>query len=711
MSSLSLLWGAIFAVLILISAIIGALIAVKRGLSLAISRLGFIVCCFVFALPITTAIAGTLPNLTTPILQDLLGEYLSEIATHSPTTMEILLRLPLFVVSPALFIIVFYLLKWITLIPHKALKKQFPPDSADSSRFLSGILGALTSFICTIAILLPLWGSVGVAHRAIQTISQVDTSFNKDLHEAVEMASDIDNAYLEPLVSNITAEIFTDQGDSPIFRSLTKVKLTFAATETSEEYKARPPIGQEIDLLAETAADAISFVSTIPNNFKLSDLNRTHVDDLHNLVNDINQSELLKNICSEWVASTTSAWKDGHKVMGVSDPFANDPLKPVAHAVYGFLSTTSGNQLMSDAHTAINVLGVLVDHQILSHLDKASLFNQLGNSSFGNDLAAQIGEHTRLLATIANLVGPATQAWSDGNPYMGIAEPPLKAEIIPMAHMLYGYLATTRANILIDDFNAATGLMALVNKHPADQNILFIGTFYSDLNQFNQKHSRFNDYFANWLAELTSAWIKGNSYKNFAAPKTNAVVTPVVNSIFRVLSTTNGQLIHDDLAALADIIGVMNKYDVFNSEKSSTQLAKLFRQTTFVDELNAAISNHERFAPVLDAVASVGLSAISGQLKTSLPSSPMMTDLSGKISTSFNGNRTQSEDARTDAISREVQAVIAENKVDVPDGVSDLIADIVINKFGSQQSVTEKEVTDYLVGLYESAGDLDGFFR
>jgi hypothetical protein len=64
-----------------------------------------------------------------------------------------------------------------------------------------------------------------------------------------------------------------------------------------------------------------------------------------------------------------------------------------------------------------------------------------------------------------------------------------------------------------------------------------------------------------------------------------------------------------------------------------------------------------------------------------------------------------------DTVSEEVQKTLKENKVDVPDSVTGMIAQVATEKFAGQETVSEQEVKDHLLSLYGSAGDLDGFFQ
>ena len=162
---------------------------------------------------------------------------------------------------------------------------------------------------------------------------------------------------------------------------------------------------------------------------------------------------------------------------------------------------------------------------------------------------------------------------------------------------------------------------------------------------------------------------------------------------------------------MAEVMHILRTYDVFGNVSSGSQMGSVLMNSEFIADLNQAVKRHERFKPMLDIVASLGLSAISSQLTISLPDSKMMTDLSGSISTTLNNVIGQSQTIQIQSIESEVTKVLAENKVDVPAGVTDMISQIVQDQFGNKTSVTEKDVTDYLTGLYNSTDNLDGFFK
>ena len=696
----SAVFGIIFALLFAVSMVIGTLIAIKRGFIPALVRLGMIILCLLISIPLTTAIAGQFSGIAENIMHSLLGSTMDQIAQYSPSTIQLLRQFPIALIAPILFLAIFYLLKLVTLIVFRLSKPILPSHSTLTFRILGGVAGAVSALICLWALWIPLWGMIGIVHNTAQTLSEVDTTQNAQLDATMTQIEQIDTTILGPAVDNFTVELFTDRGNSGLYNGMTKIELN----------DEKLYLGEEITQLSHTALDALNFVGSLPNDFQLTDLTRDHVNSLRTLSADIDNSEMLKNICAEWLSAMAQTWKSNEQFMGMNDPANKTKIKPVIHALYGLLSTTNAEILIDDLNIFINLLDVLLDHKVISS-QQTDLVKTVGNDAFVNDLTASLSSHNRLLTSLSELTSSTTGAWANGTDYMGMAEPNMNAEYRSMIHACYGFLATTTDAFLVEDIKTLSGLAAMLTQKTSAPNILLDDGFLKEFNQFLGEHTRFRGFFTGWMTALAASWADGNAYEGIAVPASNELLTPVMTSIYEILATTDETLIHDDLSALTEIMEIMRSYEVFNNAKEGYQMADILMKSNFVSDLTNTINRHERFKPLLDVVASLGLSAISSQLTVALPDAPMMTDLSGKISTTLNSVTGQSETVRLDSIQSEISKVLTENKVNVPDGVTDMISQIVNNQFGNRTTVTEKEVTDYLTELYNSTGNLDGFFK
>ena len=691
--------GSILAVLILCSMAIGILIAMKRGFFPALVRLGMIIVCLLVSIPLTAAIANRFPAISETVMRKLLGDVIAQIEQSSPSTMDLLCRMPIAVIAPILFIMIFYALKSLSLIVFRLLKPLLPSHSTLIFRILGGLAGALSSLICAWAIMLPLLGMVGLAHRTIETLSEADTSANQQLDRTMAQVENLDHNILGPAVDNFVSDLFTEDGDSALYRSMTKFKL----------HEETLVLSTEVDRLSQTAVDALSFFGSLPKNFKLADLSKTHLEQLRTLTQDVDDSELLKNICAEWIVALTDAWRQDKTLLNIADPAENRPIEPLADTFYGFLATTDSKMLAKDLNLFIDILDILVRHDIFA--GKNNLQEKLADDALVEALSAPLNEHERIRVTICELIVPLTREWSLGQSYSGIAEPALDEHIKPVGRMLYRYLATTNESVLTEDIRTVSGLLSLVDQNSTSSSILFDDIFLAQLNSFLGDHTRFRSHFSTWLAALTGAWAKGNAYEGLTVPHINELLDPIIKTLFDVMATTNDKLIHDDLTALTELVRVLRNYEAFNTEKSGKQMADTLMNSHFVSDINAVIYRHERFEPLRDIVAGLGLTAISSQLPTELPNSQLMKDLSGKISVKMNSIADQSQDARTESVKDEVDKILSENNVNVPDSVPDIISQIVIKEFGDMKNVTEKDVTDYLLDLYNSTGKLDSFFK
>lgn len=700
MYSNSIIFGIAFAALFGIVMLVGALIGIKRGLFPSLIRLGMILASFVIAIPLTNTVNRILSGYVPTIMNSLLGDSAEQIATHSPSTMELISQFPLALIAPILFIAIFYLLNAITRIVFRFIKLIFPKNKSPLFRTLAGVSGALASLICLLAVCLPLWGLLGILRQTVYTVTEIDISQDEDLRETIAQVDAIDEAVLAPAVNNFTTDLFTNSGNNILYNRLTKLRLQGESTY----------LGEELHLLTETAADILGLAGSLPDNFALSDLGEEQIADLREITEDIDSSALLRNICAEWASSIAQAWMNNEPFMGIEDPANNTKIKPVLHSLYRLLATTNADLLASDINLFIDILDVLVRHEMLI-AQQTALLERFGNDTFINDLTAPLSEHDRIRASLSELTAVTTGAWATGTDYMGLSEPQMNTEYRAILRAGYGFLATTNESILIDDIRTLSGLLSLTAKISHSTNILLDDTFLEQLNAFLGEHPRFRDYFADWIAKLAKAWADGQDYDGMARPATNELIDPVMVSLLGILSTTDKTLIHDDLTAMAEVMHILRTYDVFGNVSSGSQMGSVLMNSEFIADLNQTVKRHERFKPMLDIVASLGLSAISSQLTISLPDSKMMTDLSSSISTTLNNVIGQSQTIQIQSIESEVTKVLAENKVDVPAGVTDMISQIVQDQFGSKTSVTEKDVTDYLTGLYNSTDNLDGFFK
>ena len=602
----SMLFGGIFAILFVAAMALGVLLALKRGFIPSLVRLGMIAASVLIALLLVPILAGKFSGLCEKLMTSVLGSTMEELAQYSPSTLDLIYHFPVAIIAPLLFIALFYALKWLTLIVFRFIRPLLPSHSKIIFRILGGVAGALGSAVCLWALLIPLWGMIGMTHSALDVISHTDTSSDPQMSVTIEALEYTDTSILAPAIDNPVANIFTDGGDSALYRSMTK--FDFRGQKLS--------LSTELKLLSQAASDALSFASTLSATSGVTDLSPAQLDTLRALTEDMERSELLRNIAAEWISSLAGRWQNGEDFMGMPEPQVPDNTKALIHAFYGYLADTNEARIADDFRCFIDLLDVLSRHDVLDDDQTANFLEKIGNRAFVQDLTVLLDNQDRLRATLADLI-----------------------------------------------------------------------------------------------ASITGAWKNDSDYEGIAVPKTNELFDPVMNTFFGILSTTDENVITDDMTGLSNIIDVLEKYDVFNTQKQGTDMADIFMKSAFVADLNAEINRHPRFVPLLDTVTALGLSAISSQLQVALPDSQTLTDLADSISSALNDVKAMDLAARQDAVDQQVQQVLLRNEIDVPESVAAMIAQITVEKFSEQESISQQDIKDHLLGLYGSAGDLDGFFQ
>ena len=696
----SLLFGILFLAIFLIGMTIGAIIAIKRGFYPALVRLALVILSLLLAIPLTNAISGALSGLSEQLISTVLGDLSSQLAQYSPSTVMLMHRFPIALVAPILFILIFFLLRLLTLILSRLIRALLPTNTSTTFRILSGVTGVLTSLVCLWAIWLPLWGMLNITHQTLLPICEIPSEQNANLHATIAKIESVDNDILAPAIDNFTAEIFTNQGQSKLYDSLTKIEM-----QEEQLY-----LSKEINLISHTALNTLTFVGTIPNDFKITDLNRDHINALYTLCDDLDQSALLKNILSEWLSSAVRTWENNEPFFGLEDPAAKTAYKPIIHALYAFLSTTNDKLLTGDLRLFIDVLDIAIDYRLLD-TKQTDLIKTFGSPTFADELTAPLTANDRLRSTLADLTASLTGAWANGSDYQGMAEPALNATYRAMLHACYGFLATTDESLLTSDIQTISTLSSMLNMKTSAPNILMDDGFLKDFNLFLSENTRFRHHYVEWFIPVCQSWSKGQAYDGLESPATNELVDPVMSDMFEILATTNETLIHDDLSAMAEIMAILRNYNAYHSAQDGKQMANVIKDSHFASDLHQCLGRHERFFPLRKTITSLGMSAISSQLTTTLPNSVMLTDISTSVSQSLNTTLTQTDAERLKAINTTVDNILTANKIDVPVGVTDMISEIVYEEFSTKTSIKQEDIHSYLTSVYQYTGNLDDFFK
>lgn len=134
----------------------------------------------------------------------------------------------------------------------------------------------------------------------------------------------------------------------------------------------------------------------------LATMDSEAVEDLHNIVDIIEESVLMPEFAAALVSELGGAWSRGDAVFGVERPELGPLLDPTFDVLLRILATTDRELLVSDLNTLIDFLDLLIENGILSNMgDSSRIMDTLSkNTSLISDLTA-VFERNEHLAPMA----------------------------------------------------------------------------------------------------------------------------------------------------------------------------------------------------------------------------------------------------------------------------------------------------------------------
>ncbi len=117
---------------------------------------------------------------------------------------------------------------------------------------------------------------------------------------------------------------------------------------------------------------------------------------------------------------------------------------------------------------------------------------------------------------------------------------------------------------------------------------------------------------AEFISGLANAWENGEDFLGIPAVQVEGYFEPVMNTLISAFSSTNDELIVEDLRVVGDILTAFIRYDaivVMNEENGDIQT--VLATPGFVTDVCTAVQKNERMQPVFFEVAKLGVVLVS----------------------------------------------------------------------------------------------------
>ena len=294
-----------------------------------------------------------------------LGELVSIVAVQ-----ETLMFYVSMLVAPFYFMLTYILVSIVVSIVVSIIVKriQLPRQPGKALNRLGGAgVGLVCGFLVCVFVFTPVVGT-------LSTVASVGDEL------AAEGEEDELSLLIKEVSENATIRVYNGMGCGLLYNSLATVKVN----------------GDRV-YLKDDIAVIMSIVGTLGTlSGGSEEMGEEQINALNAIIEDLDRSALIKNLVAEVFSTAAEKWSAGEEFMGMSMISAGELLDPVVRDMMAVIATTDHTTVTSDLRTMADVLGIVVEADILSGGEGTELLKKLGESKVVSKLILAINENERM---------------------------------------------------------------------------------------------------------------------------------------------------------------------------------------------------------------------------------------------------------------------------------------------------------------------------
>lgn len=395
-----------YSLLIVLIATLYFFSGLKKGFINMTVRLAFIGLSVLLSMLIT----NILVNVFSPKIQTLIDGFItgeiSEYLNSLPALRDYVYSLGGAIVSPVVFLIVFIVVCLLMKIPCAIitgiLKKVSENRSVQSTSSLPKLFGAAVACICafsiTACVSMPVLGYLDIIKTVYPVINQ-----NGTINEST--AGGVLNQVLVAGDSGIIK--FETAVGKPLFNGLTKVEVENGKSES---------VTKELDVALNIYEKGIKLAKT-----DFSDISKTDLTPLNDLVETVAESENLSVVTAEFLSVASSKWCNNEAFLGIDlSKMLNQDLQPAAEVLLSDFKETNKESLVGDVKELIASMQSVV--KISYSLSSFSMTGDLSQVDFTpiEVCVDEIENSEKLSEVMAVVMNSAATKWKANESFMGV---------------------------------------------------------------------------------------------------------------------------------------------------------------------------------------------------------------------------------------------------------------------------------------------------
>ena len=223
------------------------------------------------------------------------------------------------------------------------------------SRVVGAVIGVVNAVLLLTVLALPFGGyAFLVRHVSDAYFENLNTpEYTREGETPHEIVYFAVQDYVHPITDNWFIKAGYNTVGRPAFTHMTET--VYKDTE----------FGLESEAIAATGlfGKVVDFTSS-----DFSKMDEQSVQDLHGIVDTLDDSVVIPEIMASLISGMCDNWASGETLLGMEKPALGELLDPSVDVLLGLLATTEGKTLVADLNTLLDVMDMLVRHEIFENL-------------------------------------------------------------------------------------------------------------------------------------------------------------------------------------------------------------------------------------------------------------------------------------------------------------------------------------------------------
>ena len=338
--------------------------------------------------------------------------------SESSNAVGMLMALPVVILTPFIFMILYLVIGAIIRIPKIILTRSiFGKNGGEEyhggSRIFGGAVGLVVKAVSFAIFIIPLVGYLNIAGdtmlkigtaqetpiEQVEVVQMADDELDSEEEEdsAQEQAgstivnlaqscNDLHAQFIAPIIDNVAIKSIHICGGRWIFNSLSSARVE----------DQRVQLKDEVDVIASIFVDITPLLSA-----PIDQYGEDQTTAVTNLVNTLDRANVVPCVVSGVISYASQAWLDGEEVLGYPKVIVGEYYEPTLDKILTMLSTTTEDTIKQDIHTLGNIVNICISNDMLAEIfGGGNVINVVAKEEFMGEIFVELHKNhlTRPLA-------------------------------------------------------------------------------------------------------------------------------------------------------------------------------------------------------------------------------------------------------------------------------------------------------------------------